>query len=107
MEIGEPVAKIKGSENISVRPPTTLHQFSYLWGQAVKLLLCLGLASLMGCSSTPSSPNHITRKSFGKTKDGTEVYLFTLRNEKGAEARISNYGGLVVSLKVPDRNGKL
>ena len=33
--------------------------------------------------------------------------LFTLRNAQGAEARICNYGGLVISLKVPDRNGKL
>ncbi|HVV70315.1 MAG TPA: aldose epimerase family protein [Verrucomicrobiae bacterium] len=49
----------------------------------------------------------MTRKPFGKTKDGTDVYLFTLRNAKGAEARISNYGGIVQSLKVPDRNGKL
>ena len=33
--------------------------------------------------------------------------LFTLRNSKGAEALISNYGGIVTSLKVPDRNGTL
>ena len=33
--------------------------------------------------------------------------LYTLRNAKGAEARICNYGGMVVSLKVPDRNGKM
>ncbi len=32
--------------------------------------------------------------------------LYTLRNRNGAEARISNYGGLVISLKVPDRNGR-
>ena len=31
--------------------------------------------------------------------------LFTLRNNNGAEAGICNYGGLVVFLKVPDRNG--
>ena len=37
---------------------------------------------------------------YGKTVD-----LYTLRNSKGAEARIMNYGGVVVSLKVPDRTG--
>src|SRR4029079_12698356 len=31
---------------------------------------------------------------------------YTLRNSKGVEAKITNYGGIVVSLKVPDRNGK-
>jgi aldose 1-epimerase len=69
--------------------------------------LCLGLAAIIGCSSVHTAPNQITRKPFGQTKDGTEVYLYTLRNAKGAEARISNYGGLVTSLKVPDRNGNM
>ncbi len=32
--------------------------------------------------------------------------LYTLRNNKGMEAGICNYGGIVVFLKVPDRNGK-
>ncbi len=39
--------------------------------------------------------------------DGTTVYLYTLRNTSGMEARITNYGGIIVSLKVPDRNGNL
>src|ERR1041384_2178730 len=37
--------------------------------------------------------------------DDREVYLYTLTNTVGAEARIINYGGTVVSLKGPDRNG--
>jgi aldose 1-epimerase len=39
--------------------------------------------------------------------DGTNVTLYTLTNASGAEVQITNYGGAVVSLKVPDRNGKL
>jgi len=35
------------------------------------------------------------------------VDIFTLRNANGAEARITNYGGIVTSLKVTDRQGKL
>jgi aldose 1-epimerase len=46
------------------------------------------------------------KQSFGKTKDGTEVFLFTLKNKNGMEAQITNFGGVVLSLKVPDRNGK-
>ena len=34
------------------------------------------------------------------------MIFYTLRNSRGVEARICNYGGIVVSLKVPDKNGK-
>jgi len=47
------------------------------------------------------------KKSFGKTPDGRPVDLYVLTNKSGAEASITNYGGAIVSLKVPDRNGKL
>ncbi len=44
---------------------------------------------------------------WGKTAAGEEVKLFTLRNANGVEARIINYGGIIVSMKVPDKNGRL
>ena len=47
------------------------------------------------------------KKSFGKTPDGQPVDLYVLTNKSGAEVSITNYGGAVVSVKVPDRNGKL
>jgi aldose 1-epimerase len=37
--------------------------------------------------------------------DGRDVHLYTLQDEDGFEVAITNYGGAVVSLKVPDRNG--
>ena len=68
----------------------------------------LGAMVLAGCASLSSSPSeNPSCRSFGKTTDGTPVQIYTLRNSQGAEARISSYGGLVISLKVPDRNGKL
>ena len=48
----------------------------------------------------------VTKQSYGKTAAGENVNLYTLRNSKGVEAKITNYGGILVSLKVPDRNGK-
>ena len=48
----------------------------------------------------------VTKQSFGKTEAGENVDLYTLRNTNGVEAKITNYGGIVVSLKVPDRSGK-
>jgi aldose 1-epimerase len=72
------------------------------------LLALLGAACLSGCTTTtPVAEPSITSKSFGPNVDGKPVFLFTLRNRNGAEARISNYGGLVISLSVPDRDGKM
>ena len=48
-----------------------------------------------------------TSTSFGKTIDGTETQLFTLTNAHGLKATITNYGGTLTSLLVPDKNGKL
>jgi aldose 1-epimerase len=44
---------------------------------------------------------------FGKAPDGTPVDLYRLTNRHGLSAAITNYGGIVVSLLVPDRDGKL
>ncbi|MBR7722005.1 aldose epimerase family protein [Hymenobacter properus] len=48
-----------------------------------------------------------TSASFGKTTDGTEVQLYTLTNANGVKATITNYGGTLTSLLVPDKDGKL
>jgi aldose 1-epimerase len=45
------------------------------------------------------------RESFGKTTTGQEVGIYTLRNGGGVEARVTNFGATLVTLKVPDRNG--
>jgi aldose 1-epimerase len=49
---------------------------------------------------------NITKQAFGHTTDGTGVDLYTLADGK-VEARITNYGGIIVSLRAPDREGKL
>lgn len=58
-------------------------------------------------SSSTSLPCNITKAPFGKMPDGTVIDVFTLRNLNGLEARIINYGGIIVSLKAPDRDGHL
>lgn len=52
-----------------------------------------------------AKPN-ISKQSFGKTGDQTPVDIYTLTNDKGMEVKITNYGGIITSIKVPDRNGK-
>ena len=48
----------------------------------------------------------VTSQPFGKTSDGTPVEIFTLSDGE-YEARIATYGGVLVSLKAPDRNGRV
>ena len=47
----------------------------------------------------------IARDTFG-TIDGESVALFTLANDRGAVVRITEYGGTLVSVRVPDRFGE-
>jgi aldose 1-epimerase len=49
----------------------------------------------------------VRKRPFGKTSDGREVELYTLTNSNKVEIEITNYGGIVVSLKVPDRQGEM
>jgi aldose 1-epimerase len=49
----------------------------------------------------------IDRLVFGETREEKPVHLYILRNSSGAEARITNYGGILVSLAMPDKKGEL
>jgi len=49
----------------------------------------------------------IKRQPYGTLSDGTEIALYTLINDRGVKATITNYGGIVVSLHTPDRDGNL
>ena len=65
-------------------------------------------ACLTGCytMSTNTKKEPLPESPFGKMPDGTSIELYTLRNSHGMEATIMSYGGIVTSLKVPDKNGK-
>jgi aldose 1-epimerase len=60
---------------------------------------------LLGLTITVEAKTKVTSQPFGKMPDGTPVEIYTL-SDGGFEARIATYGGVVVSLKAPDRNGK-
>lgn len=55
--------------------------------------------------STPEATT--SRAPFGKLDDGTEISLYTLTNTAGTVVTITNYGGIIVSIKTEDRNGML
>jgi len=49
----------------------------------------------------------MTKQPFGKTAAGEAADLYTLANSSGMEASITTYGGAIVSLKTPDRTGRI
>ena len=69
-------------------------------------LLLAGLSSCDSLFHKSKGNMGITSEVWG-THEGRKVELFTLENKNGVEAKITTYGGIVVSLKVPDRAGKL
>lgn len=56
--------------------------------------------SVTACSS------YLDKKSFEATVDGKSTDLYVLKNSNGACVAITNYGGRIVSIVVPDKNGK-
>lgn len=58
-------------------------------------------------SNTQQTLSGLNKKDYQKTVDGKQTDLYVLKNAAGAEVCITNYGGKIVSIMVPDKNGKL
>lgn len=69
--------------------------------QTMRFLLALVVFALA------ASAQSVKVEPWGKTPSGGRVQIYTLTNARGAEVRIATYGGVVVSLKVPDKAGKM
>lgn len=71
-------------------------------------LLSLGLVStILSTGMVMPKSASLKKTSFGKTPDGRQVDLYTFTNKNGVEVAITNFGGIVVSVKVRDRSGKI
>ncbi|HQW28219.1 MAG TPA: aldose epimerase family protein, partial [Verrucomicrobiales bacterium] len=70
------------------------------------LILFPTLIAMSSLLSTPASAG-IAESVYGKMPDGREVKLYTLTNTSGMEAKVTEYGAILVSLKVPDKAGKV
>lgn len=77
----------------------------------IVLLIVFLSVFLNGCKdknvSVKEQKATITKTAFGKTEDGQAVDLYTLINANGLIVKIMTYGGTVVELKIPDRDGRL
>lgn len=70
------------------------------------LAFSLLITLIMASCNQPKQSSVISPAAFHKLIDGKQVELFTLRNKNGIEMSVTNYGGRIVSLLVPDRSGK-
>src|SRR5579871_616647 len=73
-------------------------------------LVVIALVTATGCSNSTSTPvtvppTRITSQPFGTAPSGEPIDIITMSNLGGIEARVMTYGGIIVSLKVPDKSG--
>jgi aldose 1-epimerase len=58
-------------------------------------------------AKAPTKGGSVSQAVFGKTPDGESVDVYTLTNSQGMEVRAITFGGIITSIKVPDKTGKL
>jgi aldose 1-epimerase len=95
---------LKRLMNRTIRIVPRVKMFSFQKRHAVFISLCLLCAGIL-LAQSQKGPN-VEKQSFGTAPDGQSIDIYTLKNSKGMEARITNFGATLVSLRVPDRAGK-
>ena len=71
-------------------------------------LLCTVAIGLAACAPKGNlTLSGLDPKNFESTRDGAPTALYTLANAKGMEVCITNFGGRIVSLTVPDKDGRM
>ena len=73
-------------------------------------IICVAASLVMSLSCQPKKSSEgllMDRTAFQVEHDGKPVDLYTLKNSKGMVVQLTNYGGKIVSILVPDRHGNL
>ena len=84
------------------------HNTTVLRTLLLSLLVSGVVSSVTAQEAAPTKhKSQVRKESFGKTGDGRPVDLYTLTNSHGVEVRAMTYGGIIVSLRVPDKSGSL
>ncbi len=63
------------------------------------------ISGVLSANAAPAKAG-VQQKPFG-TRDGRPVNLYTLTNSHGVEVHAMNYGGIILSIRVPDRKGQM
>lgn len=79
-----------------------------------RLILLLAIIAVAGCTSKQKEApveettlSGLMKSDFQTELNGKPVDLYVLKNANGVEVTVTNYGGRIVSVMVPDRDGKL
>lgn len=72
----------------------------------LSLLAAVMSVLIIGCQNNKKVETMIEKSLYGKLSDGREVFQFMLHNNSGMKVQIINFGAIVTSISVPDRNGK-
>ncbi len=77
-------------------------------GSFLLLMAVIGIQAVLGAKAEQDAARKtgVTRAAFGKMPDGAQVDVFTLTNAKGVEVKAITYGGIIQSLRVPDKSGR-
>jgi aldose 1-epimerase len=73
-----------------------------LAGLAVLLVAAVGFSGALASNTHKSGSPTVTKEPFGSV-NGKAVDIYTLTNSNGMEVKILTYGGIIQSVKVPDR----
>ena len=74
----------------------------------IQFLFIAAFGAFFACTSgqhTGTAPALVQVSAFDTVLDGSDVSLYTLRNDSGMVVQVTNYGARVVSLWVPDAKG--
>src|SRR5215468_5251962 len=74
--------------------------------RAYVIVFVAALGALLFAQTASKKKAGVEQKDFG-TRDGRPVILYTLTNSHGVEVRAMNYGGIILSIRVPDSKGQL
>jgi len=80
-----------------------------------KTIILSAMALMVFCACNSKTQQAVSKETlsglnpanFESTVNGKKTELFTLKNEKGMEVCVTNFGGRIVSIMVPDKNGKM
>ena len=70
------------------------------------VLLAAGGTVLFAQMKSAKQDSGVQQRELG-TREGRPVNLYTLKNSHGVEIHAMNYGGIILSIRVPDRKGQL
>ena len=76
---------------------------------SLKLIFLITVLTIWSCNERHKSnepmQSSIFKSEFGNLGSGEIAHLFTLTNTNGMEVKITNYGGIITSISIPDKNG--